>query len=96
MLEKLTAAPHADPFAWYGLAMEYRSLGRMDDCLRTFETLRQREPSYVPMYLMAGQVLIELHRNDDARVWVQAGLEQARRKGDNHAHSELEDLMARL
>ena len=45
------------PFAWYGLAMEYRSLERHDEALATFEALRATHPDYVPMYLMCGQML---------------------------------------
>ncbi len=96
VLEKMTAAPNADPFAWYGLAMEYRSLGRLDECLRTFETLRERDPGYVAMYLMAAQVLAQLQRKEEARAWAEAGQQQARRKGDNHALGELESLLAGL
>lgn len=96
VLEKMTAAPNADPFAWYGLAMEYRSLGRPDDAIRTFETLRGRDPSYVAMYLMAAQVLSEQGRRDEARTWAQDGIAQARRKGDTHAAGELESLLAGL
>src|SRR5690606_25800850 len=36
MLEKLTASPAADAFAWYGLAMEYRNEQRIEDALQTF------------------------------------------------------------
>jgi predicted Zn-dependent protease len=96
VLEKMTAAPNADPFAWYGLAMEYRSLGRLDDAIRTFETLRGRDPSYVAMYLMAAQVLSEQGRRDEARTWAQDGIAQAHRKGDTHAAGELESLLAGL
>ncbi|MCS6901567.1 MAG: hypothetical protein RMJ98_18145 [Myxococcales bacterium] len=95
-LEKMTAAPHADPFAWYGLALEYRSLGRLEDCLKTFETLRLREPGYVPMYLMAAQVLSQLGRSAEARDWAQQGVEQARLKGDHHTLGELQSLLAGL
>jgi predicted Zn-dependent protease len=95
-LQKMTSAPNADPFAWYGLAMEFRSLGRLEECLRTFETLRQRDPGYVAMYLMAAQVLSELQRKDEARSWAEEGIQQGRRKGDTHAIGELESLLAGL
>ena len=36
MLEKLTSSDSADSFAFYGLAMEYRKEGRVDDALATF------------------------------------------------------------
>lgn len=96
VLEKMTAAPSADSFAWYGLAMEYRSLGRADDALRTFETLRGRDAAYVPMYLMAAQLLVELGRRDEARTWATEGVAAAQRKGDTHAIGELEGLLAGL
>lgn len=86
----------ADPFAWYGLAMEYRSLSRLDEALATFEQLRARAPEYVPMYLMCGQVLESLGRIEEARSWFGSGIEAARAKGDGHALSELESARAAL
>ncbi len=93
-LQKTTASGSDDPFVWYGLAMEYRSLERRDEALATFEALRARTPGYVPMYLMAGQLLEAMGRAADARAWLTAGIEAARRKGDAHAASELESALA--
>jgi hypoxanthine phosphoribosyltransferase len=96
LLEKMTASGKADSFAWYGLALEYRSLDRLDDALRTFETLRASDPAYVPMYLMAGQVLLKAGRPDDARAWLNEGIVKAKEKHDSHALSEIEGLLAEL
>lgn len=85
-----------DPFAWYGLAMEYRALSRFEEALATFEALRERVPDYVPMYLMCGQMLESMGRPSDARQWLARGLEEARRKGDAHAAGELESAIAAL
>jgi tetratricopeptide (TPR) repeat protein len=85
-----------DPFAWYGLAMEYRSLGRLDEAVATFERLRARSPSYVPMYLMCAQVLESLSRIPDARAWLAAGIDAARAAGDAHAVSELQSTLQGL
>ena len=95
-LQKLTASAGADAFAWYGLAMEYRSLGRHDDALAAFESLRSRPPDYVPMYLMFGQMLEQMGRIPDARAWMTAGIEAARTKGDTHAASELEAALGAM
>jgi predicted Zn-dependent protease len=95
-LRKITAAGQADPFAWYGLAMEYRSLDRKDEALTTFETLRSQAPDYVPMYLMCGQMLESMGRVDEARAWLDSGVQAARTKGDGHALSELEAALATL
>jgi hypothetical protein len=91
-LVKLTGTSE-DPFAWYGLAMEYRSLQRLAESVATFEKLRVRSPDYLPMYLMCGQVLELLGRVDDARAWLSDGIAVARAKGDGHALSELEGAL---
>jgi predicted Zn-dependent protease len=95
-LLKMTSSGSKDPFVWYGLAMEYRSLAMNDEALATFEELRRESPDYVPMYLMCGQMLESMARPDDARAWLSAGIQAARRKGDAHAASELESALAAL
>jgi tetratricopeptide (TPR) repeat protein len=95
-LEKVTAAGSDDPMPWYALAMEYRALGRHDEALQTFTTLRTRKPDYVPMYLMCGQMLQGLGRDDDAREWMQAGIAAASASGDSHAKGELETALGAL
>ena len=92
-LEQTTASGSKDPFAWYGLALEYRSLQRLVDALRTFETLKAMAPDYVPMYLMAGNLLETMGRKNEARNWYEAGKVAARIKGDAHALSELESAI---
>lgn len=82
-----------DPFVWYGLAMEYRSLSRLDEAVATFEALRARSAGYIPMYLMCGQVLESMGRLAEARSWLAAGIEVARASGDAHALSELETAL---
>ena len=89
MLESLVAGGSADAFAWYGLAMEYRRAGRVSDALVTFGSLRQHHPSYLPMYLMAGQLLIEQQRTAEAREWLEAGVALAEAQNAAHALGEL-------
>jgi predicted Zn-dependent protease len=98
-LLKMTAPGGAgaiDPFVWYGLAMEYRSLERTEEALATFETLRERSPDYVPMYLMCGQMLEAMSRPTDAASWLGTGIEAAKAKGDMHASSELQSALDAL
>ena len=93
MLEKMTSSGQADAFAWYGLAMEYRRLDRPKDALKAFETLRAKHPEYLAMYLMAGQVLLAENDPENARIWLERGLELAERTGDAKATSELQDAL---
>jgi len=94
-LQKLTSKSE-DPFAWYGLAMEYRSLDRTDDAIAAFTALRARSPDYVAMYLMCGQTLEKAGRVPEAREWLTAGIAAALAKGDAHAAGELEGALGAL
>ena len=90
MLEKMLASGQADSFARYALAMEYRKAARAADALAVFDGLRAADPEYLPMYLMAGQLLIDEHRGGEARVWLEQGVVLAKKKGDGKALAELE------
>lgn len=94
MLEKMVSSPNADSFARYALAMEYRKLGRSADALRAFEQLRERDGDYLPQYLMAGQLLLQEGRRDEARAWLEQGIAVARRQGNGQALGELESALA--
>ena len=95
-LEQSTRAGSADAFAWYALALEYRKEQRVDDAVQAFESLRAKDPGYLPMYLMAGQTLAEASRPADASTWLRAGIELARERGDGKTLSELESALADL
>jgi predicted Zn-dependent protease len=96
VLLKMTSREGADSFAWYALALEYKSLGLFDDAFATFAKLRQKDEDYLPMYLMCGTMLIETNRRDEAREWLAAGLLAAQKKGDTHTASEIESALATL
>lgn len=89
MLEKMVAEGTTDPFVRYALALEYKKLGQPDDALSAFETLRAEHEGYLPMYLMAGQLLIELERYTEARPWLERGLSVAKAQGNSKAENEL-------
>jgi|SRR5580704_8079884 tetratricopeptide (TPR) repeat protein len=95
-LQKLTSEGSTDPMAFYGLAMEYRSLGLYDEALATFTSLRESNPVYVAMYLMCGQMLEQMSRSADARSWYESGIVRAREARNAHAASELEAALAAL
>ena len=95
-LQKMVAGGTDDPMPYYALAQEYRSLERHDDALATFEALRAKDATYVPQYLMCGQMLEKMGRLDAAREWLRAGIDAARAKRDSHAMGELESALAAL
>ena len=93
MLERLVADGSTDPFHRYALAMEYKRLNRHADALEVFAALRDAHADYLPMYMMAGLVSVELDRTDQARAWLMQGLELARKLGDTKTAGELEDAL---
>ena len=96
-LEKLVADGSRDAFHHYALALEYSSLGRVDDAVAAFTTLRDViDAAYVPTYLMCGSLLAKAGRTADARTRLEQGIGAAQRKGDQHALSELQSALAAL
>ena len=79
-----------EPFAQYGLAIEYKNLGRLEESATAFAELIAKHPEYTAAYLHAGNVLLQLGRRDDARATYEAGIAACRKKGDAHAQSELQ------
>lgn len=90
ILEKMIQSGSGDSFAYYALALEYRKESRIDAALDTFNSLKQRDSQYLPMYLMAGQMLVAACRGGEAQSWLESGIELARAKGDTQALGELE------
>ncbi|PRP99607.1 hypothetical protein ENSA7_62450 [Enhygromyxa salina] len=94
MLEKMVAAKPGDPFPRYGLAMEYKKLGRNDDAAQAFVALAEHHPDYVPGYLMHGNLLEAMGRGSDAVSVYERGLAVASAASDEHAASELSSALA--
>jgi predicted Zn-dependent protease len=94
MLEKMVASGSADSFARYALALEYKREGRAEDALAAFVALRAADPDYLPMYLMAGQLLIDQSRGEEAKGWLVPGMELAEKLGESKARAELEAALA--
>jgi hypothetical protein len=96
MLERLIASGSNDPFVHYARAMELRSSARSADALSAFAEVCSRFPSYVPSYLMAGQLAIELADYVRARDFLTRGIVAAQAAGDDHALSELSAALTTL
>ncbi len=96
MIEKVIASGSREPFHHYARAMELRSLGRVADARSAFDGVAADFPAYVPTYLMAAQLALEVGDAPAARVHAERGVARARAAGDDHALSELEALLARV
>ena len=96
LIEKMIAGGKADAFTYYARAMELRSQGRMEEALTAYAQVSADFPAYVPTYLMAGQVAVELARDEEAAAWFSRGIQAAREAGDQHALGELQAALANL
>ena len=96
MLEEFVAKKPDDAFSLYGLAMECMNSGDPAAADGHFRALIERSADYIPAYLMYGQLLARESRNDEARQVLSSGIAAAAKKGDEHARSEMEGLLAQL
>ena len=95
-LEALLADDPDDPFLQYGLAMECIREGQDEEAVRRFRALLATAPVYVPGYLQAGQALIRLSRDEEAREILRKGVAVARSQGDQHAGDEMQGFLDNL
>jgi tetratricopeptide (TPR) repeat protein len=96
ILKEILAENPNDAFARYGLAMEYANSGDTATALAEYEKTVALNPEYVPAYQMAGQLLMNLGRDTDARGWFDKGIAAARRAGNRHAESEMQGMLDTL
>ncbi len=92
-LEEFIRLNPEDAFSRYGLAIEYKNAGQHDDALKTFEKLLSFKPDYTAAYYHAGVMLGGMGRTGEARDYLTRGMEVAKKNGDFHTLSELEEAL---
>jgi hypothetical protein len=95
-LKEILAMDPANSFARYGFAMELASRGETDSALAEFSTLVNNDPNYTAGYFMAAQTLASAGRTKEAIERLKAGIDSARRTGNNHALSEMQAMLDEL
>ena len=96
LLEEFVAKKPDDAFSRYGLALECMNAGDATAADAHFRALLQSNAGYIPAYLMYGQMLARESRIDEARQVLISGIAAASQRGDAHARSEMEALLAEL
>ncbi len=79
-----------EPFARYGLAMEYAKSGNLEEAVREYRTLLERHENYAAAYYHGGQALEKLGRVEEASEMYQKGIEVTTRSGDMKTRNELQ------
>lgn len=91
-LEKLQEFVKRDPgntFSLYGLAMEYKSLGRHHESRDCFARLLEKHPDYTAAYLHYGTLQFEMGQTDLAIQTFEKGIEVCTDRAEMHARDEL-------
>jgi predicted Zn-dependent protease len=96
MLKAFIAQRPHDPFPRYGLALEYKNAGHLDEASDLFAALMRDHPTYTAAYLHAGNTAVALGRPDDARAIYARGIDACKAAGDSHALGELQGALASL
>lgn len=96
LLNEILSQNPADPFARYGLAMEYSNAGDVERALDEFKKLLATNPDYTAGYFMAAQTLTRSGRNDEAKKMLADGISSAKRTGNAHAESEMQAMLSDL
>jgi len=90
LLNEILSQNPADPFARYGLAMEYSNAGDVERALDEFKKLLATNLT-IGRLLMAAQTLTRAGQTDEARRCWSDGISSAKRTGNAHAESEMEE-----
>lgn len=93
LLKSFVEKNPGDPFAYYGLAMEYVRSGLIEEALQIFYHLLEKHSDYVPTYFQAGAALQKTGDIERARHVLRKGVEVAGRLGNIHARDELQQAL---
>jgi len=93
---EILAQDSGNAFARYGLAIEYTQRGETALAMEQFDTLQQLHPDYTAGYQMAAQALMASGNTQQAEERLRAGIECARRTGNQHALAEMTGMLEEL
>lgn len=95
-LKEILALDPKNSFARYGLAMELAGRGETAEAMQEFDTLLANDPDYTAAYFMAAQTLAKTGQTPGAIERLKAGIACARRTGNQHALSEMQEMLDEL
>lgn len=85
-----------DAFLLYGLALENKKAGNSTEALALLDRVTAVDPGYCYAYHQKGLIHESIDDVHSARAAYRAGIEAARKKGDEHARQEIEAALMML
>ncbi len=95
-LTKLHDADPADPFCAYAIALEHAKAEQFDQALTWFDKTLSIDASYCYAYYHKAKTLAQMGSTADAQTLLRTGIEVAKQAGDDHAESEMIELLEAL
>ena len=89
LLEAYLKEDPFDEFLKYALALEYKSLGRIQDAFSELKSLIEVSPDYLASYYMAGKFAEELQNQAEALNFYEIGIHIAIEQKNAHTLTEL-------
>jgi tetratricopeptide (TPR) repeat protein len=88
LMSFLEASPE-DSFILFAIAKEYEKYDDMDNAMKYYLELKQKDPRYVGLYYHLGKLLEKQTHYQAAFDTYAEGIKVAKEVGDNHAMGEL-------
>ena len=85
-----------DSFVLHALALEYIKMGDDVNARLLFESILNREPSYVGSYFHLAKLFERIGETEKAIKIYEKGMEEAKRAGENHVYNELRSAYEEL
>ena len=95
-LTKMYQADSKDPFCTYGIAMEHAKADRHDDAITWLDRTLDIDNHYCYAFYQKAKILSAKGDTDAASEILRAGMETARAVNDQHALSEMGELLSSI
>ena len=95
-IEAMLEETPEDLFLNYALAMELVKESDVPAARAAFSRVRTLNPDYVAAYFQEGQLLAQTDLLAESRTILQAGIDVAKRIGDDHALGEMSEFLESL
>ena len=95
-LTKLHIADPVDPFVTYGIALEHGKQQRYEQAIQWLNKTLELDPNYCYAFFQKAKMSSELGDDAAARKILEQGIATAEQIGDEHAQSELAELLTSL
>jgi len=91
-LQKFLQDEPDDVFTHYAIALEFKSMGRMQEAIEKFEEVIALDPDYIAAYHQLGLLFADMEQKERALEFLERGIVVAKRTGDVHAQQEMEEV----